>query len=77
MKIKKGDIVKILIGKDKGKSGKVISSLPKEEKVIIEGMNLIKKHQKSRKSGQKGQILDKAMPIHVSNVKKTSGAKRT
>ena len=69
MNIKKGDTVKILTGKDKGKSGKVLLSLPKQQSVVIEGLNLIKKHQKPKKSGQKGQIIDRAMPIHVSNVK--------
>lgn len=69
MKIKKGDNVIVLNGKDKGKSGKVLLAIPKENKVLVEGVNVIKKHQKSKRSDQKGQILDKAMPIHVSNVK--------
>jgi len=68
MNIKKGDTVKILVGKDKGKTGKVLMSLPKEDKLVVEGINVLKKHQKSRKSGQKGQVLERAMPIHISNV---------
>jgi large subunit ribosomal protein L24 len=71
MKIKKGDNVIILAGKDKGKSGKIIRSLPSGGKVVVEGINILKKHQKSKKSGQGGQILDIAMPIDVSNVKKS------
>ena len=71
MKVKKGDTVKILVGKDKGKSGKIIKALPSENKIVVEGINVLKKHQKSRKSGQSGQILEIAMPIDVSNVKRS------
>jgi large subunit ribosomal protein L24 len=70
MKIKKGDNVIILAGKDKGKKGKVVKSLPKENKVIVEGLNLTKRHQKPRRSGEQGSIIDRAMPIHASNVAK-------
>lgn len=68
MNIKKGDNVIVLIGKEKGKKGKVILSIPRENKVVIEGLNIIKRHKKPAKTGQKGQIVEKAMPIHVSNV---------
>jgi large subunit ribosomal protein L24 len=68
MHIKKDDNVKILAGKEKGKTGKVLKALPKEDKVIVMGLNKLKRHQKPRKEGQKGQIIDKEMPIHVSNV---------
>ena len=68
MHVKKNDIVIVLKGKDKGKSGKILLSLPKENKVVIEGLNIKKVHQKARKSGGKGQIIEKAFPIHVSNV---------
>jgi large subunit ribosomal protein L24 len=68
MTIKKNDNVIILTGKDKGKTGKVIKSFPRDNKVVIEGLNLVKKHQRPRKEGQKGQVIDQAMPIHVSNV---------
>ncbi len=71
MTIKKDDNVIVLAGKDKGKTGKVIKSLPKIHKVIVSGVNIIKKNQKPRKQGQKGQIIEKTMPIDVSNVKKT------
>ena len=70
MKIKKGDNVKIITGKDKGKSGKVVRVLVKENKVIIDGLNMMKKHQRPRKSGEKGSMINIAMPIHSSNVKK-------
>jgi len=70
MHIKKDDKVIILTGKDKGKTGTVVKSLPKEGKVVVSGIKLSKVHQKPRKSGEKGQIVDKAMPISASNVKK-------
>ena len=72
MKIKKDDKVIVLTGKDKGKTGSVTRSLPKEGKIIVSGVNILKVHQKPRKSGEKGQILDKTMPISVSNVKKVT-----
>ncbi len=68
MKIKKGDNVIILSGKDKGKRGKVVTALPREDRVVVEGINLKKKHQKPRRSNQKGQMIEKSMPIHISNV---------
>lgn len=70
MHVKKDDKVIVLTGKNKGKTGSVTKSLPKENKVIVSGVNVLKVHQKPRKSGEKGQIIDKTMPIHVSNVKK-------
>jgi len=70
MKIKKGDNVKILTGKDKGKSGKIVHVLVEKNKVIVEGLNMMKKHQHPRKSGEKGSMINVAMPIDASNVKK-------
>ncbi len=70
MRIKKGDNVKVITGKDKGKSGKIVRAMPKENKVIIEGLNMMKKHQRPRKSGEKGSMINISMPISVSNVKK-------
>lgn len=70
MHIKKDDKVIVLTGKDKGKSGTVTKAFPKEGKVIVSGINVLKVHKKARKSGEKGQILDKNMPIDASNVKK-------
>ena len=69
MKIKKGDSVVIIAGKDKGKKGKVVRALPKKNKVVIEGLNMTKRHQRARKSGEKGTMINIAMPINVSNVK--------
>ena len=70
MKITRGDNVLIIAGKDKGKKGKVVKALPRENKVIVEGANMSKRHQRPRKSGEKGSMVNTAMPIHVSNVKK-------
>ncbi|OGI58283.1 50S ribosomal protein L24 [Candidatus Nomurabacteria bacterium RIFCSPHIGHO2_02_FULL_37_45] len=70
MKIKKGDNVIIITGKDKDKKGKIIRVLVEENKVIVEGANMMKKHQRPRKSGEKGSMVNIAMPIHASNVKK-------
>lgn len=68
MKIKKNDNVIIITGKDKGKTGSVSKVMPKKGTVIVSGLNLRKKHRRARKSGEKGQIIEKAMPINVSNV---------
>jgi large subunit ribosomal protein L24 len=69
MKIKKGDTVLILSGKDRSRKGKVLEAFPKESRILVEGMNLRKKHQKPKKSGEKGQIVEMPGPIHISNVK--------
>jgi large subunit ribosomal protein L24 len=69
MNIKKADTVFIISGKDKGKKGKVLEVLSKQGKVLVEGVNLMKKHQKPKKSGEKGQIIQLAKPIDISNVK--------
>ena len=68
MKIKKGDNIIIIAGKDKGKKGKVVHVLVRANKVIVEGANMMKKHQRPKKSGEKGSIKDFEMPLHVSNV---------
>ncbi|MDP7542236.1 MAG: 50S ribosomal protein L24 [Acidimicrobiales bacterium] len=68
MKIHKGDKVRVLTGKDRGKEGVVSRALPADDKVIIEGVNLAKRHQKPTKATMQGGIIDKAMPIDVSNV---------
>jgi len=70
MHIKKGDTVKILSGDDKGKTGKVAKAFPGIGKIVIEGVNTVKKHERSRKQGAKGQIVERAMPIHASKVAK-------
>lgn len=71
MKIKVGDNVKVIAGKDKGKTGTVIKTLKNVDKVIVEGINMVKKHQKPTNNNDKGGIIEFASPIHVSNVKKT------
>jgi len=68
MKIKKGDKVIVVSGKDRGKEGTVVRALPEMESVIIEGVNIQKRHQRPTAKRQKGQIIEKALPIHVSNV---------
>lgn len=70
MKIKKGDNVIVIAGASKGKKGKVIKAFPALDKVIVEGVNLRKKAHKSIKAGDPSQIIEVAMPIHVSNVSK-------
>jgi len=67
MKIKKNDNVIVIAGKDKGKTGKVVKALPEKNMIVISGVNMRKKHQRPQKSGQKGQIIEKTLPIHVSN----------
>ncbi|MCD6429433.1 50S ribosomal protein L24 [bacterium] len=69
MKIKKGDTVLIIAGDDKGRKGKVIKVIPKEERILVEGINIQKKHVKPRREGEKGQIIEKPGPIHISNAK--------
>ena len=71
MHVKKGDNIIVLAGKDKGKVGKILRALPKENKVLVEGVNAKKVHQRSTKGKGKGAIIEKNFPIHVSNVKKT------
>ena len=68
LKIRKGDRVRVLTGKDKGKEGEVMAVHPDTDKVTIEGINVAKRHQKPTRSMQQGGIIDKAMPMHVSNV---------
>ncbi len=68
-RIKIGDEVIIIAGKDKGKSGKVIKTLKNEDKLVVEGINIVKKHVKPNNQNDKGGIFDIEAPIHVSNVK--------
>jgi len=69
MKIVKGDTVLIISGKYRGKKGKILRTFPKEKRILVEGVNLIKKHQKPRRTGEKGQIVEMPSPIDVSNLK--------
>lgn len=68
MKLKTGDKVFVLTGKDKGKIGKIIQVFSKSDKVVVEGVNVLKKHVRSRREGQKGQIIELPVPLHVSKV---------
>ncbi|MDP3996202.1 MAG: 50S ribosomal protein L24 [bacterium] len=68
MKIKKGDTIIVRTGKDKGKTGKVDAVLSPIDKVLVSGINIAKRHRRAKKTGEKGQIIDVPMPIHVSNV---------
>lgn len=69
MHVKKNDTVIVLAGKDKGKTGKILRAFPKKDQVLVEGVNTKKVHQRPKKSGAKGTIIEKNFPIHVSNVK--------
>jgi large subunit ribosomal protein L24 len=67
-KIKRGDRVVVIAGKDRGKRGTVRHVLPKHSRVVVEGVNVIKKHQRARQQGQQSQIVEREAPIHISNV---------
>ncbi|PIU98633.1 50S ribosomal protein L24 [Candidatus Wolfebacteria bacterium CG03_land_8_20_14_0_80_40_12] len=67
MKIRKGDTIKIITGKDKDKTGKILKILPKKNKILIEGLNLYKKHIRPKRQGEKGQTVLVPRPIDVSN----------
>ena len=69
MKIKKGDTVLISAGKDRKKTGKVIEVFPKDRRIMVEGINIVKKHVKPKRSGEKGQRVEVPRPFSVSNVK--------
>ena len=68
MKIKKGDKVRVLTGKDRGKEGEVMRAIPEFGKVIVDGVNVAKRHQKATRATTQGGIIDKDMPIPVANV---------
>lgn len=76
MHIKKGDIVTVRSGDDKGKTGKVLEAFPSIGKVLVEGINIVKKHERARKEGQKGQTVERPMPIHASTVSKSGEVKK-
>lgn len=67
MRIKKGDQVIVITGRDKGKTGEVVKAMPKENKVVVQGINLVKRHTKPSQESA-GGIISKESPIHVSNV---------
>ncbi len=73
--IKKNDTVIVIAGADKGKKGKILKVLKKSSKVLVEGVNTKKRHQRPNRANQKGQIVEKILPIHVSNVQLVEGGK--
>jgi len=75
MHIKKGDNVIILSGDDKGKTGKVVKAFPAKNQIVVEGVNVINKHERARKQGQKGQVVQIAMPFNASKAKNADEAK--
>jgi large subunit ribosomal protein L24 len=75
MHIKSGDNVIVISGKDKGVTGKVLKAFPREDRVIVEGVNIKKRHKKPTSQGKKGQIVETAYPMHVSNLKKADEQK--
>ncbi|MCQ9209607.1 50S ribosomal protein L24 [Granulicatella seriolae] len=68
MHVKTGDKVRVISGKDKGKEGVILASFPKKDRVLVEGVNIVKKHQKPSQANQTGGIVEVEAPIHVSNV---------
>ena len=76
MKVKVGDNVRILAGKDKGKEGKIIKTMKKDNRVVVEGVNIIKKHVKPNRMNEVGSIVDVEAPIHVSNIKVVEATKK-
>jgi large subunit ribosomal protein L24 len=68
MHVKKGDKVQVISGKDKGKQGVILEAYPKKDRVLVEGVNVVKKHSKPSQANPQGGIISKEAPIHVSNV---------
>lgn len=68
MKLKKGDKVIVIAGKNRGQSGTIVRALPKKNAVVIDGINLVKRHRKPTAQSRTGQIVEKPMPLHASNV---------
>ena len=68
MHVKKGDKVVVISGKDKGKQGTILAAYPKKNRVLVEGVNIVKKHSKPSQANPQGGIITKEAPIHVSNV---------
>jgi len=72
--VKKGDQVTVISGKEKGKGGKIIAVLTKKSRVVVEGLQMVKKHVKKNQQNPNGAIIDREGSIHISNVKKTEAA---
>lgn len=67
-RIRTGDEVQLIAGKDRGKRGKVLQVWPKDEKVLVEGLNMVKRHTKPRPPAEPGGVIEKPAPVHISNV---------
>ncbi|MGC9605287.1 MAG: 50S ribosomal protein L24 [Minisyncoccia bacterium] len=76
MRIKKGDMVTILSGDDKGKTAKVLRAFPAENKILVEGVNVMKKHERAKTQEGKGQTVERAMPIYASKAVKADKASK-
>ncbi len=72
--VKKGDQVTVIAGKEKGKSGKIIAVLTKQSRVVVEGLQMVKKHVRKSQQNPNGAIVEREGSIHISNVKKTEAA---
>ena len=68
MHVKKDDTVMVITGKDKGKKGRILAAFPQKDRVLVEGVNMVKKHSKPTQANPQGGILNQEAPIHVSNV---------
>lgn len=68
LKLKKGDVVKVVSGKERGKQARILKTIPKSRKVILEGLFLVKKIKRPKKAGEKSQIISLSMPVHVSKL---------
>ena len=77
MKIRKGDMVKIYSGNDKGKTGRIIKVFPSKDRILVEGVNIVKKHSRPSQENPQGAILDKELSIHISNAMYLNGNKPT
>ncbi len=75
--VRKGDLVYIRSGKDRGRTGTVLRVMPKEDKVLVQGINIVRKHLKPSQNNPQGGIIDKEMPLHISNVSPVSQGKPT
>lgn len=76
MKVRKGDTVKVISGKDKGKTGEVTHVSPRENRVVVDGVNIVKRHTRATGKGQSGRIVERPAPIHASNVMVVSSKKK-
>lgn len=68
--VKKGDTVTVISGDDKGKTGKILKAFPREGKILVDGINTVKRHERPKKEGSKGQVVERPMPFSASKVKK-------